>query len=95
MNVFDAASSDRRWQVFNMTELTPLHKEILRILEEKDSSYARPVRSQEIGEALKVSPSYVREMTSILQDRGLVRVRRGRGGGNYISTCMELKRLSS
>ena len=94
MNVFDAASSDRRWQVFNMTAHS-LHKEILRILEEKDSSYARPVRSQEIGEALNVSPSYVREMTTILQDRGLVRVRRGRGGGYYISTCMELKRLSS
>ncbi|NLA57485.1 MAG: AsnC family transcriptional regulator [Firmicutes bacterium] len=78
-----------------MAELTPLHKEILRILIEKDSSYARPVRSQEIGEALNVSPSYVREMTTLLQDRDLVRVRRGRGGGYYINTNLEIECLSS
>ncbi|HHV94527.1 MAG TPA: AsnC family transcriptional regulator [Firmicutes bacterium] len=74
-----------------MTELTPLHKEILRVLIEKDSSYARPVRSQEIGEALNVSPSYVREMTTLLQDRDLVRVRRGRGGGYYINKTVKAR----
>ncbi|NLJ23933.1 MAG: AsnC family transcriptional regulator [Firmicutes bacterium] len=71
-----------------MAELTPIHEEILRILEEKESSYAFPVRSKEIGDALNVSPSYVREMTALLQGMHLVRVRRGRGGGYYLNSVI-------
>jgi predicted transcriptional regulator len=71
-----------------MAELTPIHEEILRILKQKDSSYACPVRSQEIGDALNVSPSYVREMTALLQGLDLVRVRRGRGGVYYLSNIL-------
>ena len=71
-----------------MAELTPIHEEILRILKQKDSSYACPVRSQEIGDALNVSPSYVREMTALLQGLDLVRVRRGRGGGDYLNNIL-------
>jgi DNA-binding IscR family transcriptional regulator len=71
-----------------MAELTPIHEEILRILKQKDSSYACPVRSQEIGDALNVSPSYVREMTALLQGLDLVRVRRGRGGGYYLNNIL-------
>ncbi|NMB12414.1 MAG: Rrf2 family transcriptional regulator [Firmicutes bacterium] len=71
-----------------MAELTPIHQEILRILKQKDSSYASPVRSQEIGDALNVSPSYVREMTALLRGLGLVQVRRGRGGGYYLNNVL-------
>jgi len=64
-----------------MVELNDIHQEILRILEEHHSTYARPVRSEDIGLALNVSPSYVREKASVLQNLGLIRARRGRGGG--------------
>ncbi len=69
-----------------MAELSDIHGEILRILEEAESTYARPVKSEDIGLTLNVSASYIREMITVLQRLGLVRARRGRGGGYYISS---------
>ncbi|NLK07683.1 MAG: Rrf2 family transcriptional regulator [Firmicutes bacterium] len=67
-----------------MARISELHGEILCILKKKDSSYARPVKSEDIGRALNISPSYAREMLSELRKRNLVRARRGKGGGYYI-----------
>ncbi|NMB45742.1 MAG: AsnC family transcriptional regulator [Firmicutes bacterium] len=78
-----------------MAELTPIHEEILRILRQKDSSYAYPVKSQEIGDALNVSASYVREMTALLQGLNLVRARRGRGGGYYLNDVLGSNTINS
>ncbi|BAS28792.1 Rrf2 family transcriptional regulator [Limnochorda pilosa] len=64
--------------------LKRIHHEILRVLAQRASSYARPVTSSEIGRELNVAPSYVREQVLTLKGRRLVRVRRGPGGGYYI-----------
>ena len=69
-----------------MAKLIGIHGEILRILEGEDSTYARPVKSQDIGLVLNVSPSYVREIIGELQELDLARARRGRGGGYYLSS---------
>jgi len=65
-------------------DLADIHEEILKILSTREASYARPTTSEEIGAALNVSPSYVRERMSALRKRNLVGVRRGRGGGYYV-----------
>src|SRR5690606_18595264 len=64
--------------------LKEIHLQILRVLDERDSSYAQPVSSAEIGRELNVTPSYVREQVATLQGLGLVSARRGPGGGYYI-----------
>lgn len=58
--------------------------EICFLLAEKGTSYAHPLNSQQIGAALKVTPSYIRSQLSRLVKEGLVGVRRGNGGGYYI-----------
>ncbi len=62
-----------------------IHEEILRVLKEKCATYALPITSQEIGKEINVSPPYVRDKTRDLNRIGLVNVRRGPGGGYYLS----------
>ncbi|HMM19542.1 MAG TPA: Rrf2 family transcriptional regulator [Selenomonadales bacterium] len=57
---------------------------MVRLLTEKATSYAQPMTSKEIGEILKVTPSYVRAQLSMLVKDCRVRVRRGNGGGYYV-----------
>lgn len=61
-----------------------LHQEVFLLLTRKATSYAYPLNSQEIGEILKVTPSYVRSQLSQLVKDNLVGVRRGNGGGYYV-----------
>jgi DNA-binding IscR family transcriptional regulator len=60
-----------------------LHEEVLRLLVQHKTSYAKPMNSQEIGEILKVTPSYIRSQLSRLVKMQQVGVRRGNGGGYY------------
>ncbi len=60
-----------------------LHEEVLRLLVQYETSYAKPMNSQEIGEILKVTPSYIRSQLSRLVKTQQVGVRRGNGGGYY------------
>lgn len=62
---------------------TAIQDRILRELQERCSSYAHPVNSQTLSEALNITPSYVREQMSDLQRQQLVAVRRGPKGGYY------------
>ena len=64
--------------------MNDLHKEIFFLLSKKAASYAWPMNSQEIGEMLQVTPSYVRSQLSQLVKQGAIGVRRGNGGGYYI-----------
>lgn len=61
-----------------------LHHELVRLLSDKATSYAQPMNSVEIGNVLKVTPSYVRTQLAKLVREGLVGVRRGNGGGYYV-----------
>lgn len=65
--------------------LTTIQKEIMRILWNKQSSYATPVNSQEIGKLLNITPSYIREQAKRLEKMGYISVRRGPGGGYFSS----------
>ena len=65
--------------------LGPIHQEILRLLIQRQASYARPVSSAELGMELRVAPSYIRAQVRLLRRCKLVSVRRGRGGGYYLS----------
>lgn len=67
-----------------MAKLEPIHEEIIKLLQSKGACYARPATSAEIGDALNVSPSYVRQRISQLCAWRLVGVRRGPGGGYYV-----------
>ena len=61
-----------------------LHEEVLKLLAQHGTSYAKPLNSQEIGEILKVTPSYIRSQLSQLVKIRQVGVRRGNGGGYYL-----------
>ncbi|MBP2629305.1 MAG: transcriptional regulator, BadM/Rrf2 family [Firmicutes bacterium] len=61
-----------------------LHEEVLKLLSQHETSYAKPMNSQEIGEILKVTPSYIRSQLSQLAKERTVGVRRGNGGGYYL-----------
>lgn len=61
-----------------------LHEEVLKLLAQKETSYAKPMNSQEIGEILKVTPSYIRSQLSQQVKMKRVGVRRGNGGGYYV-----------
>ncbi len=67
-----------------INNMNVLQQEIMRVLQERGTSYAYPVTSQEIGELLNVTPSYIREQMKILQTMTLVEVRNGPGGGYFI-----------
>lgn len=64
--------------------ISVIHEEILKILNKHGASYANPISSEEMGVALNVTPSYIREQIRFLQTLNLIGVRRGRGGGYYI-----------
>lgn len=59
-------------------------QEVFQLLAQRATSYAQPMNSREIGELLKVTPSYVRSQLSQLVKDRRVKVRRGNGGGYYI-----------
>jgi hypothetical protein len=61
-----------------------LHQEILRLLMQPETSYAKPLNSASIGRLLHVTPAYVRSQLSCLVKKNLVGVRRGNGGGYYM-----------
>ncbi|OAM92848.1 Transcriptional regulator [Pelosinus fermentans] len=61
-----------------------LHEEVLKLLEQHETSYAKPMNSQEIGKVLKVTPSYIRSQLSQLAKSKRVGVRKGNGGGYYM-----------
>lgn len=64
--------------------MSPIHEEILKVLRAKGATYAFPICSDVLGEALNLNPSYVREQVRLLQKLQLVGVRRGRGGGYFL-----------
>lgn len=68
------------WLNMNQKEL---HKEIISLLRKEGSSYAAPIKSELIGQKLRISPSYVRTQMFSLVKAKLVAVRRGNGGGYY------------
>ena len=61
-----------------------LHEEVLKLLAQHETSYAKPMNSQKIGNLLKVTPSYIRSQVSQLAKIRRVGVRRGNGGGYYL-----------
>ena len=61
-----------------------LHEEVFKLLVQQETSYAKPMNSQDIGERLKVTPSYIRSQVSQLVKIRRVGVRRGNGGGYYV-----------
>jgi len=64
--------------------LMTIHHEIIRVLQENQATYVNPVTSEMIGDALNITPSYIREQILMLQKMNLVGVRRGPGGGYFI-----------
>lgn len=72
---------------------TAIQESILQLLQERRSSYAHPVNSQTISEALNITPSYVREQMGDLQKQQLAAVRRGPKGGYYHMTTSNTLRL--
>lgn len=61
-----------------------LHEEVFKLLTRQETSYSKPMNSQEIGERLQVTPSYIRSQLSQLVKMKQVGVRRGNGGGYYV-----------
>ncbi|EIW20916.1 MULTISPECIES: Rrf2 family transcriptional regulator [Pelosinus] len=61
-----------------------LHEEVFKLLDQQETSYAKPMNSKEIGKILKVTPSYIRSQLSQLVKIRQVGVRRGNGGGYYL-----------
>ncbi|GMB01696.1 hypothetical protein [Pelosinus sp. IPA-1] len=61
-----------------------LQEEVFKLLDRHTASYAKPLNSKEIGEILKVTPSYIRSQLSQLVKVRRVGVRRGNGGGYYV-----------
>ncbi len=63
--------------------MSNLHQEVLRLLIQYDTSYAKPMNSETISHLLHVTASYVRSQLSIMVKANFVGVRRGNGGGYY------------
>lgn len=66
-------------------QITDVQKEIMKVLEKNNATYAYPISSEEISRVINVTPSYVREQAQEMQDRGLIKARRGPGGGYYLN----------
>ena len=64
-------------------QITWVQKEIVSILTKRNTSYAQPLTSEEIGAVLNITPSYIRKQAKILSELGFVQVRNGRGGGYF------------
>jgi DNA-binding IscR family transcriptional regulator len=67
-----------------MSTLKPIHRELLRLLEDRNTTYASPMTSDEMGEILHVTAAHIRRQLKFLVDKGMVDVRRGPGGGYFI-----------
>lgn len=74
-----------------MDHISSLHQEILFLLRESNASYANPITSKELGNKLKVTPSYIRGQIQVLIKMNLVGVRKGRGGGYYLPSSIRDK----
>lgn len=70
-------------------QLTYVQEEILGIIRRAGASYANPLSSDKISRNLNVTPSYVREQSRILVAEGFIQVRRGPGGGYFVSRARE------
>lgn len=67
-----------------MARLAIIHEQLLKALREAQATYASPASSEMLGQALHLTPSYVREQAQVLQALDLIGVRRGRGGGYFL-----------
>lgn len=67
-----------------------VEKRILELMADRKPVYAHAMTSEEIGEALNLTPSYVREKMRTLVKRSLIQVRRGPKGGYYLMKKKEL-----
>lgn len=74
-------------------QITWVQKEIVNILAQKNTSYAQPLTSEEIGEILNITPSYIRKQMKILYKLGFVQVRNGRGGGYFYTNGGRINEL--
>ncbi|MFZ5639694.1 MAG: Rrf2 family transcriptional regulator [Bacillota bacterium] len=66
-------------------QISDVQREILKTLKNYKATYAHPVSSEEISKVINVTPSYVREQAQDMQNKGLIRARRGPGGGYFIN----------
>lgn len=66
-----------------------LFEQILVILKGRRASYSNPVSSEYLAEVIQVNPSYLRTQMKTLVQRGKVSVRRGKGGGYYLTKQTE------
>lgn len=66
-------------------QINLLHDQIIQTLKNKNSTYSRPVSSHELSAHLQVNPSYLRNQITVLVQEGRVAVRRGAGGGYYLT----------
>lgn len=67
---------------------SPLLREALRILRSRGSSYANPVPAKDLASELRVDVSYLKDQMRHLKDQGVVQVRRGPGGGYYLTAIV-------
>ncbi len=65
-------------------DISELQKKMVELLKKMEAVYSQPVSSNRLGERLNLTPSYVRKIIKPLQDKGLLDVRRGKGGGYYL-----------
>lgn len=65
-------------------EWSDLQYQILELLAKGKATYAEPVVSRILGTHLNITPSYIRRKMRPLQEKGIVGVRRGKGGGYYL-----------
>lgn len=72
-------------------QITDVQKEILRVLKKHNATYAHPLSSEGISREINVTPSYVREQAQEMQEKWLIKARRGPGGGYFIYIEEEAK----
>lgn len=71
---------------------SPVPQMILDLLARRQASYHRPVASRELARALKLCPSYARELARLLVEEGWLGVRKGPGGGYYLRASVPASR---
>lgn len=67
-----------------MPKLTYLQEEILKILQQVNARYSKPLNSFELAKHLNITPSYIRQTILALKKYYRVGVRRGSGGGFFL-----------
>ena len=65
-------------------KFSSLEKEILATLKLKETSYANPMPSYELGKKLNVSPAHIRSVIRNLKNLEIIGVRKGPGGGYFL-----------